>query len=443
MKSKNEYSSFLRALGAYFIDSFLLFSKPKTAIEKIKKKRISIPLFLVSIFLISSIHFILNFLASRNPSDPWHIVNTLGLTWQIFVFVIFVVSYAPLLVDSTSSKLTGIKDQLSSLSKVYFHTLIVFALYPLINFFLRTLGVNYKFYLPFSTRTLITIGQVVEGTLLAVISIFIIYYFYRSSKAVGSSLILLGLSFPLILYGIDFVYLLSSRFYGFEGYGLMQDPAHIILWCMENIWFCLLILGFGLLYFYRVKKNYFKLFTRNQIIFTFLLPLFILLGYIISGIVLPLPQLISLIISSIAAGNVIFLIYNSHNKSVNNIVSSNRLNQWETLMCAFWLLTIAFSFALMVSFVSALFLGFCFIGSFVLIRYSQLIIKRELQIVLSFLIFYLILLMGSVPTFFFIFSEVPSIVAIELPILASFLAGIPITLLSALFLEFSLINPFF
>ncbi|MFX1293742.1 MAG: hypothetical protein ACFFD2_02615 [Promethearchaeota archaeon] len=446
MELKDRVLSFLRGIGEYFTDNFLLFSEPKKAIEKINKKRIRLSLFLVSIFLISCIHFFFNFLVSEGPfryTNAWNIVNIIGLAWQIFVFVIFVILFSPLLVDIISSKFTGIKDQFSSLSKVYFHTLIIFALYPIINLYFLIFGVPYGFYLPFSSKAMITVGQIVEGILLAIISIFIIYYFYRSSKAVIISVIFLGISFPLILYGLDFVYILSSRFYGFERYGLMDDPAHIVLWCMENIWFCLLVLGFGIIYFYRVKKNYFKLFTRNQLIFNFSLPFFVILGYVISGMPLPIPQLISLIISSIAAGNFILLLYNSYYKSFNNTEKSNFLNKWETFMCAFWLLTIAISFSLIVSFISALFIGLCFIGSSILIRYSQIVIKHKLQLIFSFLTFYLILLMGSVPTYFFVFSEGPSIVAVELPTLLSLLVSIPIALIPAIFLKFFSFYPYY
>jgi len=445
MELKDKFLPFMRRIGEYFKDGFLLFIKPKKAIQKITKKRINLSLFLVCIFLISSLHFIFNFLASEGYSNTWHIVNSLGLAWQIFIFALFVISFSPLLIDTVSSRLSGVKNQFSSISKVYFHILIVFALYPIINFYLRLFGVPYTFYLPFSTKTMMNVGQVVEGVLLAIVSISIIKYFYKSIKAVLISLIILGIFFPLILYGLDFVYILSSRFYGFGRYGLMDDPAHIILWCMENIWFCLLILGFGIAYFYHIKKAYFKLFTPIQLFFNFTLPFFVIFGYLISGLSLPIPQLLSLIISSIAAGNCILLIYNSRYKEYYNSERPYLLNKWETFMCAFWLLTIAFSLSLIVSFISALFLLLFFISSLILIRYSPMIINGRKRVIFPLLIYYLFFMMGSVPSYFFIFSDIfkPSIIAVHLPTLLSFLVALPIALIPAILLISSSFYPFF
>lgn len=440
MPIKEKFLYYLKGIGGYFEDSLLLFIKPKSTIKKIREKPFSIKLFLVNIFLITIIHSIFNFLVAIK-SLPWHIVNTIGLTWQIFVFTIFVISFSPFLIDYISSKITGIKNQLYPLSKVYLHVLIIFALYPLINLFLGIFGVPFNFLLPFATRAGITVGQIFEGVLISLISIFIIYYFYHSLKAVLISILMIGLSFPLILYGIDFVYyVLMSYFYGFARYGIMQDPAHIILWCMENMWFILLILGFGLSYFLYQKRNYFKFLTKPQIILNILFSLLILSGYMISGFILPIPQLISLIISSIAAWNFVILVfyyYNNSNQSTNKLI----LNKWETFIAGFWLLTTTISFSLVVSFISTFFLSLFLFLSLIFIKYFQSISKFYYQKFFIFISLYLILLMGSIPNYIFVFESLPSELAIEWPTLFSFWIGIPIAAIPSLFLKSSYFYP--
>jgi hypothetical protein len=438
-KIKHTISSYLMQIGSYFKDNFLLIIKPGTYVEKISTKAISIKVFILNLLLITLIHSIFNYLLVLGE---WNFVNTLGLSWQICIFAVFVISFCPLIIDSLSSKISKAESKLYPLSKVYFHILLIFALYPIVNIILHLLNQPYNFYLPFSYGATITWGQIIEAILISYISIFVIYYFYKSKKAVILSLIIIGISFPLLLYGLDFKEFLRWGVYGFQTYGLMNDAAHFILWCLENMWFCLLILFFGLFYFIYRKKNPLKSIPKIQIIPNLFFPSLVLLGYFFGGCILPLPQLISLLIASVAAWNFVFLLYMYH-MSINKKPNNCPLNKWEFFMSGFWLVTIALSFSLIVSFISGLFCLLFWIFSFIFIKIKINSSNKLIQIFILFISFFLIFLMGSIPTFFFLFHFLPSIIAIDWPTLYSCLVAIPISLIPSIFFKLSYFFPHF
>lgn len=433
---------YLNGISDYFKDNVLLLIKPRKYLEQIKQKPISKRLFFINIFLIVIIHFIFNYLVSISHGIyPWHIINTIGLTWQIFVFVIFVISFSPLLIDLISVKISKTQSKLCSLAKVYFHVLLIFAIYPLVNLIFSLLYIDFCIKLPFAIIAEITFGQIFEAILIVYLSLFIIYSFYRSIKAVILSITIIGLLFPLLLYGLDFAYFLRMNFYGFLSSGLMNDPAHVTLWCSQNIWFCFLIFFFGISYFLHQQKNIFKLITKTHIIPHLLFPLLILMGYLFAGAILPIPQLISLIIASIAAWNCTYILYLHYNKSFNQ---SNGiiLNEWEIIMGIFWLITTALSFSLIVSFISFFFTSLFILLAFIFLKYLNNTFQKLMYRLNIFTLSMLTVLIASIPSYFFIyFYPTPSIIAIEWPTLLSFCIAFLVALIPSLLLKPSFFYP--
>lgn len=441
MSLKKRFQFYFNGILDYFKDNLLLFLKPKKYIQKLSEKKITLKLFLINIILITIIHSIFNYLASTyHSSQEWDFINLIGVTWQILVFVIFVLSFAPLVIDFIASKISKTQNQLIPLFKIFYHSLLIFAFYPLVNLLLLIFNQSISFYLPFSSSSQITWGQIFEAIILCYISIFIIHYFYKSKMAIIFSLIVIGFSFPIILYGWDFVLFLKNDFYYFKLVGILNNPANIILWCMENMWFCLLILFLVVLYFKTMKKNPLKSLAKTLIIPNLVFPGLIALAYLIVGAKLPIAQLTSLIISSIAAWNFIFLIYLHYSKNLkeSNIV---KLDNWELFMGGFWLITISLSFSLIVSFISAFFcLLFCSI-SFIYIKFQITFTRKWANYFYKFIIFYIICLMGSTTIFFFIFSYTYSVIAIEWPTFFSFIIAIPISLTFTFLLKISYFYP--
>jgi len=419
---------YLNEINKYIKKSLMLIVKPWVNVQKIRDEPFNLKSFFLSILVIAIIHSILNFFVSysKDPLIQWNIINIFGVSWQIFIFIIFVITFSPLVIDIISSRFSKFKNQFYQLAKVYCHILLIFALYPIVNIVLAIFNYPNSYFLPFSQKSNITIGQIIEGILICYVSVFIIYSFYKSKKSIILSLIIIGMSFPLILYGIDFVFFLLENFYRFEYYGFVDNPAHIILYCLANMWFCLLILFFGALYFYHQGKNILKLIFQMKFIPNFVFPFLIFLGYIFSGFILPFPQLFSLIIASIATWNSIYVLWMYYNRITYIQENQLRLNNWDYFMVSFWLITISFSFALMVSFISAFLLFICFIFVLFYLKYIYLKFSSNFsQKILLFFLFYLIVLIGSPPTFFLIFYD-HSIIALEFPNFLMWIIAIPI-----------------
>ena len=66
----------------------------------------------------------------------------------------------------------------------------------------------------------------------------------------------MGGLFPFILVGPEGVQFMKIFIFQFERFGPSNTPYHIILWAMENLWFCLLIVIMVGVY---LKGNYHKI----------------------------------------------------------------------------------------------------------------------------------------------------------------------------------------
>ena len=209
-KPDNKIIDFFKNMYIFLKDSLLLLFFPTKQTSIILKRKLSIPLVVFIAAIFSGIHFVFNLIFYENynlyilalppflnPHIMYNTINVVGLYWQIFTFFLFVIPFSTLLIDLICSKFSRIQNKVFNISKVFLHMILIAGLYPLINLFLVINRIHPFVTISDGTRIIfqIQIGQIVEGIIIGVLSIFIIYKIYKTKLGVILSQLSIALSF--------------------------------------------------------------------------------------------------------------------------------------------------------------------------------------------------------------------------------------------------------
>jgi len=405
MKAENHTSVISEVLDILG-DSGRLLIYPKTTIRTIIDKEISIKAYFSYSFFIASIHFYLLYIQAhlyKNCLFTWHPANILGLWWQVYVFVLFITVVPPLILDCLASVLSQKNMLFTTIFKIYLHTLLIFAFYPVINIILTALKVRFSFSLPGTIATVFTYGQIFEAIYLIIITIIILHIFYKNMKAVILSTIFIGFLFPGILLGQDIMVYVMNNFLNLNYSSMSFESFYRVpLWGNANIWFVFLFFIGGVIYLIYTKKLKLSriLFHSENLLINFTLIYLVFVGFSLGGRTLPLGQLIYLFFAVIFTWNFSYLhLFQKISRTLgseNNIPLELQLNSWEQTIVSTWIIIGGLSFILNISIFSFVLINGLIILSIVL-KSSKIIHFRYIYI--GVCSFFVVLMSSSSDTF--------------------------------------------
>ncbi|MHA1267383.1 MAG: hypothetical protein ACTSRS_19255 [Candidatus Helarchaeota archaeon] len=435
MPSRSRNLEFWRDELKFLKESLLIISFLKTGkvTEKVRNVPLSIKFIFLNVLLLSILRAILEIIhwTHKYPSQRWDLINLGGFIWQIAVFIIFIIPFSSYILSYASSYLAHVRISFSQIFNVYFYLTFLFAISPIFDIIASFLGAPSFFFLPFTNESIITMGQLIEAFILPILSFLILHQITHSTRIAIISTLIMGLLFPFILIGPDGVYYMSFIF-NFNGhYWLPNDPFHIILWAMENLWFSLLMVILLSTYLLRKLRQLNLNLNRFNILLGTFLGFSVLIGYFLGNQAIPLPHLLALVLSLISCWIMYVLLKTRY------VCGEVQLNDWVITISLFWLITIGLSFTLVVSFFSFFILLAIILIIFIYIYYLKSITFQSSKVnkkkyVFYFLIcilMFLSILLGATPTIFYYIEYSPGNfyhhIPLEVPNPIIFLGAVP------------------
>jgi len=393
---------------AFLKDSILIISFIKTGevTNNVHKKPLSIKFVFFNLLLFTILRVILERIHWRlvYPAQTFDLVNIIGFSWQVALFLIFIISFSAIIFSRLGSSLSDTDVKFSNLFNTYYYLSFFFALSPLFDIIASYFGVPSFFPLPFANVSIITIGQLIEAIIIPIITCIMLYQFFKSIMVSIISTAIVGALFPFVVYGPEAVEYIKNHIFQFLAWSEPKYPYHIILWALENLWFCLfiviIIIGFLIFNFQIIRERW----SSRDVPVLLLYILSIFIGYFLGGQSISFPFLISLIIAGVTCWIIFSFLISRRSKSVE------RMSNWMVSMGVFWALSISFSCVLTVGFYS-FFILLAITGInllFVLIFYTAPLnesfspntTKKYGIFILQICIFPLLILLGATPVNF-------------------------------------------
>ncbi|MFX0140069.1 MAG: hypothetical protein ACFFDN_40880 [Candidatus Hodarchaeota archaeon] len=334
----------------------------------------------------------------------------LAFYWQIVTFVLVVIPLGPAFITIICSKYSMIKLRFYDLFKIYLSFLIIFGFYPLINLFLAYINIDPVIRIKFRENYIfvIQVGQIIQGIIISFISLMVIYELYRTKLGTFLATLLLSLSF-IFIGGIypRYIHIIGNFFFnstfsirGVE-FGRPFQLFYIFLWTTENFLEILIIIIVYIAYILQNGKNF-----QQQLIWlkSYSAGLFILLpviGYIISNSFINIIEIGALIVSVFLIWSLIRLLeIFFEKKSQKYRYKSN----FEMCFLIYFLLTLSFSLALLVSFSAALFLSLMLISGLIYLYMQHIKLPKLITKLIFGLICGFAIMIGATPTAFSFFT---------------------------------------
>ena len=172
-------SNIFRKEFNFLKDSLLIVSFVKTGevTERVRDQSLSLKFIFFNILIFSMLRVVLEIIhwkrvafVEYGAEQNWDFVNLMGFTWQVGVFLLFVLPFSSYVLFGLSSSSSTEKTQFIKLFNVYFYLSLLFALSPIFDIIAIYLGVPSYFKLPFGSVSIITMGQLIEAFIIPVLS---------------------------------------------------------------------------------------------------------------------------------------------------------------------------------------------------------------------------------------------------------------------------------
>ncbi|MHA1378170.1 MAG: hypothetical protein ACTSRG_07290 [Candidatus Helarchaeota archaeon] len=344
------------------------------------------------------------------PPLIWDWANLTAFYWQVVTFVLSIIPLASVIAVIICSKYSVEKVPFYQVIKIYLCFLVVFALYPLVNLFFVWLYIDpiIKIQSNFQNVMVIQIGQIIQGVIISVLSLIILYEKFKTKLGVFLSILAITLSFIFIggIYPL-YVYFIANLFFNstfsLQGatLGFPHQLYHIYLWAAENILEVIIIAIAYLAYILQNDKNF-----QEQLIWLksysgLLLFLLGVTGYVFSQSYINVVEIGSLLISIFLIWSLIKLLEIYYEKKQRKIQYKSI---FEMSLLIYFIVTAALSLALLVSFAATFFLSIMIVCGLIYLYLRQRARYKYLSSFFFGLMCFSAILVGSTPTAFSFFT---------------------------------------